>query len=161
VSAGWRGLEAAAPELARLGRARLEEAGVALLGTLRPDGSPRISPVEPYLSQGWLLFGSMSWSRKTEDLLRDPRCTLHSAIGSPDSGEGELKLHGRAVEASANLRAGCAGGWWHQAPPESATVFVLLIEEAAYVGWDLEGGTMAVQRWSRARGVGETTRSYP
>ena len=34
-------------------------------------------------------------------------------------------------------------------------------EEAAYVGWDLEGGTMAVQRWSRARGVGETTRSYP
>jgi predicted pyridoxine 5'-phosphate oxidase superfamily flavin-nucleotide-binding protein len=65
----WRDLEAAAPEIARLGRERFERARVALLGTLRKDGSPRISPVEPYLTQGHLLFGTMSWSLKTRDLL--------------------------------------------------------------------------------------------
>jgi hypothetical protein len=89
----WRDLEAAAPEIARLGRGRFDRARAALLGTLRKDGSPRISPVEPYLTQGHLLFGAMSWSLKKRDLLRDPRCVLHSAISDPDSGEGELKLY--------------------------------------------------------------------
>jgi hypothetical protein len=41
----WGDLEGAAPEIARLGKERLESARVALLATLRKDGSPRISPV--------------------------------------------------------------------------------------------------------------------
>jgi hypothetical protein len=53
----WRDLELGAPEIARLGRARLEAAGVALLGTLRRDASPRISPIEPYIAEGRLLIG--------------------------------------------------------------------------------------------------------
>jgi hypothetical protein len=40
----WGELEAAAPEIAGLGRERLEHVGVALLGTLRADGWPRIGP---------------------------------------------------------------------------------------------------------------------
>lgn len=48
----WRELETAAPEIARLGKERLDQAGVALLGTVRKDGSPRISPVEPYFGVG-------------------------------------------------------------------------------------------------------------
>jgi hypothetical protein len=44
----WCDLETAAPEIARLGKERFEPARVALLGTIRKDGSPRISPVEPY-----------------------------------------------------------------------------------------------------------------
>ena len=67
----WRDLEAAAPEIADLGKQRLDQARVALLATLRKDGSPRISPVEPYLTQGHLLFGAMSWSLKRRDLVRD------------------------------------------------------------------------------------------
>src|SRR5512133_157653 len=58
----WRALEAAAPAIARLGKQRFDQTRVALLGTLRKDGSPRISPVEPCLTQGHLLFGAMSWS---------------------------------------------------------------------------------------------------
>src|SRR5881398_86336 len=69
----WRALEASAPAIARLGEERLEQTRVALLGTLRSDGWPRISAVEPYISDGQLLFGAMSWSLKTNDLLRDPR----------------------------------------------------------------------------------------
>src|SRR2546429_2866449 len=100
----WRALEASAPAIARLGEERLDQTRVALLGTLRSDGWPRISAVEPYISDGQLLFGAMSWSLKTNDLLRDPRCVLHSAISGPDSGEGELKLYGRAVEAAHELK---------------------------------------------------------
>lgn len=97
-------MELAAPEIARLGMARLNSARVAMLGTLRRDGSPRISPIEPYFAQAQLLIGAMAWSAKAADLRRDPRSVLHSVVTGPDSGEGELKLHGPAVEADHNLR---------------------------------------------------------
>jgi len=97
---GWSELEAGAPQIARLGMERLASTRVATLAALRPDGSPRISPVEPCLAGGCLRVGAMSWSRKAADLSRDPRYALHSAIANPDSGTGELKLRGRAAIAS-------------------------------------------------------------
>jgi hypothetical protein len=157
----WQELEAAAPQIAQLGRQRLEVTRVALLGTLRKDGSPRISPVEPYLSQGELLFGSMARSAKTRDLLRSPRCAVHSAITGPDSGEAELKLYGRAVEASHELRERCAEGWWHGRPASVAVVFVVSIVQAAVVEWDLGRGQMIVRRWSTTSGLDEESQSYP
>jgi hypothetical protein len=60
--------------------ASLNATHVALLGTLRRDGSPRISPVEPYLWEGQLLIGAMAWSPKAADLRRDLRYVLHSAV---------------------------------------------------------------------------------
>lgn len=156
----WHDLETWAPEIARLGEERLDQARVALLATLRRDGSPRISPVEPYLSQGHILVGAMSWSLKTDDLLRDPRCVLHSAVTGPDNGEGELKLYGRAIEADDQIRDGCQG-WWVERPPGAATDFSLNVEQAAFVSWDTERGQMTVRRWSPQRGYTESTRGYP
>ena len=157
----WRDFETAAPEIARLGKERLDRAGVALLGTLRKDGSPRISPVEPYLTQGYLLFGAMSWSLKTRDLLRDPRCVLHSAISGPDSGEGELKLYGRATEADEQIRNRCRDGWWTKTTADAASVFSLSIDQATFISWDTDHGEMTVKRWSPQLGYRETTRNYP
>jgi Pyridoxamine 5'-phosphate oxidase len=157
----WAGLEVEAPEIARLGKERFDQARVALLGSLRRDGSPRISPVEPVLAQGHLLFGAMSWSSKTRDLVRDPRCVLHSAVTDPDAGEGELKLYGRAVEADDELRASPSDGWWLEHPREAATVFLLDIEEAVLISWELERGEMIVRSWSPRRGLSEERRSYP
>ena len=159
--ATWRDLEEGAPEIAELGRDRLERARVALLGTVRQDGSPRISPVEPFLTQGLLLFGSMAWSLKTRDLLRDPRCVVHSAVSSPDSGEGELKLYGRAMETDNSVRDGCPDAWWTTAPRDAARVFSLDIEQATFVSWDLEHGEMTIRRWSPQHGFTRTARSYP
>jgi hypothetical protein len=158
----WRDFEAAAPEIARLGKERLDRARVALLGTLRKDGSPRISPVEPFLTRGHLIFGAMSWSLKTRDLQRDPRCVLHSAISTPDSGEGELKLYGRATEVDdRRIRDGSPGVWWAERPSEAAVVFSLEIDQAAFISWDLEHGEMRVRRWSPELGYRVATRSYP
>jgi Pyridoxamine 5'-phosphate oxidase len=141
----WRDLEAAAPEITLLGKERFDRARVALLGTLRKDGSPRISPVEPYLTEGHLVFGAMSWSLKRRDLLRDPRCVLHSAISDPDSGEGELKLYGRATEADEKIRNGCREGWWATRPADAASVFSLNIDQATFISWDTELGEMTTR----------------
>jgi len=157
----WLDLEQGAPKIARLGMARLNAARVAMLGTLRPDGSPRISPVEPYIVKGHLLVGTMTWSKKAHDLLRDPRYVLHSVISGPDSGEGELKLHGSAVQAGPDLRAAAAEAWWAARPPEPAIVFRLRIATALFVEWDIEHGVMTVHRWSPRGGYSHTTRRYP
>jgi hypothetical protein len=157
----WTELEAAASEIARLGQERFDAARVALLATLRQDGWPRVSPVEPYLSEGHLLFGSLSWSAKTKDLACDPRCTLHSAVTGPDSGEGELKIYGRASLADDRLREGCAEGWWQAMSPEVAAVFRLDIERAAFTSWDAAAGRVVFRTWSPDGSYRETSRRYP
>jgi hypothetical protein len=157
----WRDLEAAAPEIASLGKERFDQARIALLGTVRKDGSPRISPVEPYITDGHLLFGTMSRSSKTADLLRNPRCVLHSVVTSPDSGEGELKLYGHAVQAPDQIRETCLEGWWVKRARDLAVVFSLEIEDAIFVSWNLAGGEMTVRRWSQKLGLSKTTRGYP
>lgn len=157
----WRDLELGAPEIARLGLARLHAPHVALLGTLRRDGSPRISPIETYLVEGQLLVGAMSWSRKSDDLRRDPRYVLHSAITDPDAGEGEFKVYGVAALADKDLQDAAAGAWWLASPPDKATVFALHIDQAVFIDWDLERGQMTVHRWSDRSGYRQSHRSYP
>ena len=157
----WRELRTEAPDIARPGAERLDRTRVALLGTLRADGRPRISPIEPFLTRDHLVFGSMSWSPKTEDLDRDPRCVLHSAVTGPDAGEGELKLYGRAREVDSAIRDERPEAWWVGRPDEAAKVFCLEIEEAVFVDWELEQGVMTVRRWSAESGYSEATRSYP
>ncbi|HEV2374499.1 MAG TPA: hypothetical protein VGS19_20350 [Streptosporangiaceae bacterium] len=161
AAASWQDVELGAPGLARLGVARLAATRVALLGTLRRDGSPRISPIEPYLAEGQLLIGAMAWTGKASDLRRDPRYVLHSAVTSPDSGEGELKLYGPAAETAPALRAAAAGAWWLAWVPDKAVVFTLHIGQAVFIDWDIKHGQMTVYRWSPANGYTVASRPYP
>ena len=155
----WSEFERAAPALAQAARARLEATHIALLGTLRRDGSPRISPIEPYFTPDELLLGAMARSMKAIDLRRDPRCVLHSAVTEPDAGEPEFKLYGRAVPAEAADVPPTA--WWLSQPLGAAYVCTLEIESAASITWQLERGEMTVMRWSLRDGLAEATRSYP
>lgn len=93
----WSGVEEAAPELASKVRARFEAHGLALLATLRRDGSPRISGIETLFGEGELWLGMMPGSLKARDLLRDPRLALHSATTDKNVAQGDAKLAGRAV----------------------------------------------------------------
>jgi hypothetical protein len=145
----WADFEAAAPELASLGRERLEGLGFALVGTIRRDGTPRISPVEVRFVQGELAMNMVSDSLKARDLDRDPRILLHSPMLNADDPNDEFKLRGRAVVATdEKLCAAVADLTWHPPPPSRA--FVLDLESAAFVAWSK--GEMTVTRWSTERG---------
>jgi Pyridoxamine 5'-phosphate oxidase len=96
--ATWKEFEAEAPETEAVFRRRLEKTGMGLLATLRRDGFPRISPLEPALRDGELLLGMMGASTKSRDLQRDPRCCLHSATEDKNVADGDAKLWGRAVQ---------------------------------------------------------------
>ena len=100
----WSEIERSQPRLAELGRRRLLGPGVVLVGTIRRDGTRRISPVEPFVMDGdlWLI---MMWrSTKAIDLTRDPRILVHSVITSRDGGEGEYKVRG-TVHAQTDVAA--------------------------------------------------------
>ena len=94
----WDEFAAAAPELAGLGEQRLRDRELCLVGTLRRTGWPRISPVEPDFVDGELMLGMMWRSPKALDLLRDPRCVVHSVVSRRDGDEGDFKLYARVVE---------------------------------------------------------------
>lgn len=96
----WEGFRAAAPELADRIQARFDASGLAVIATLRRDGSPRISPVETLFGGGDLWLGMMGESLKARDLQRDPRIALHSATADKNVSEGDAKVAGRAVEVT-------------------------------------------------------------
>src|SRR4029077_6569707 len=98
VALRWNVFAAAAPELAGVGRRRFDEAEMCMLGTLRRDGSPRISPCEMTFMEGQLLLGMMWQSPKARDLQRDPRCVLHSCTSDKAGSEGDFKLYAMARE---------------------------------------------------------------
>ena len=100
MTATWQEFAAQAPELAALGEAQFARTGLALVGTRRRDGWPRISPVEPFIVDGQLYLGMMWRSVKALDLLRDPRCVVHSTVSDREGTEGEFKVYGRAVEVN-------------------------------------------------------------
>jgi hypothetical protein len=95
----WNDFRLAAPTLAHDVQRRFEAHGLALLATLRRDGSPRISGIEVEFVGGELWLGMMPDSLKAADLRRDPRLALHAATTDKNVSEGDAKLSGRAVLA--------------------------------------------------------------
>jgi pyridoxamine 5'-phosphate oxidase-like protein len=157
----WAEFELVAPNLAAAARQRLSSPRIALLGTVRADGAPRISPIEPYITGTQLLFGAMVWSRKATDLSRDPRLALHSTLTGPDTGESEIKLYGIAVAADPAARAACPDGWWAAHGNDRAVVFAVDINEASLIEWDVAVAELTVSTWSSSRGLQVRHRSYP
>ena len=94
----WAEFAEACPELASIAGDRLLGPGIALLGTLRRDGSPRISPCEVFIVDGDLMLGMMWNSMKARDLLRDSRIAVHSAVTNRNGKEGDMKVYGRVVD---------------------------------------------------------------
>jgi len=93
-------------------------------------------------------------SKKALDLIRDPRCLVHSVVSNKDGSEGEVKLRGRAVDVTdKRLRERSAQdsfdttGW---RPEEPYHLFWLDIEDAAYIKFS-ETGDQTVKTWHAGR----------
>ena len=150
----WERLAAEAPELAEIAHACLSRFGVAMLATIRADGSPRLDPIEPVFVEGELLIGPGRRTAKARDLRRDPRYALHGMVSGPDAGDPDVKLYGR-VE-----RRNVLAGWWAERPAD-ADVYALTIGEALTIEWDLASSRMLVRRWTAAAGETVVERPYP
>ena len=94
----WDEFAKQCPEIAKLGEERLRKNELCMVGSIRKDGSPRISPCEVDFASGHLFLGMMWQSKKALDLLRDPRCVIHSCVCDRMGTEGEFKLYGNAVD---------------------------------------------------------------
>ena len=144
----WADFEQAAPELAAASRERIERHGFMLLGTVRRDGTARISTVGVRLVSGELTMSLVRGSTKERDLRRDPRCLLHSPMLHGNDPNDELKLRGRVVQVEdADLRE--AAALW--TPPPPLDVFTFDLESAAFLEWSK--GEMTMARWGSDRGL--------
>ncbi|HEX6420362.1 MAG TPA: pyridoxamine 5'-phosphate oxidase family protein [Acidimicrobiales bacterium] len=102
--ATWKDFSAEAPGIAELAERRLAATKLMMLATLRRDGFPRISPMEPVVHDDRLvLHGDRLWlammagSTKSHDLRRDGRFALHVATVDTKVTEGDIKMWGVAT----------------------------------------------------------------
>jgi len=152
--ASWAQFELEAPALAALCYQRFKATDLVMLGTIRKNGFPRISPTEWTVYDGDLVLGGMWQAKKALDLLRDPRCAVHSTTTNKNGQEGDAKLWGRAAPLAEERVEGYWDwiygqmGWRASGP---AHIFTIDLESAAYVTFGGDG-TMKRLLWP---GTGE------
>ena len=153
----WDAFAQAAPRIAAMAEERFRKDELVMVGTIRPDGSPRISPNECDFAEG-RLFVSMMWqSQKARDLLRDPRVAVHSVPPDRMGEGGDIKLYGRVIdERDPEVRAAFRDeirrriDW---APDEpNYHLFSLDVEQAGFIRFGKDQLAMA---WHPDRGERE------
>ncbi len=151
----WAEFEAAAPELAAQGRALIERFGFVLAGTIRADGTPRISPVAAHLAGGELMLVMIPGTQKARDVLRDSRIVLQSPVTEAAEPGAEFKLRGYAAEVTGDaLQTATAdtietvSGW---RPPRTWLYLSIAVQAAAYLAWT--GEDMTLTRWDGDHGL--------
>jgi uncharacterized pyridoxamine 5'-phosphate oxidase family protein len=166
----WAEVEATQPRLATVGLEKLGEPGVVLVGTVRRDGSPRITPVEPFFWEGelWLMMGRGSW--KARDLMRDPRVVVHSIVTSPDGKAGEYKVRGRAVveedaDVNEQVAEAVANAKDYTPVPGKFHLFRVDADDVTFVRWG-EDNDQYLTRWPPGveqvrRGTSATSNAPP
>lgn len=151
----WSAVRDAAPELAATVQGRFDATGLGMLATLRADGFPRISGIEPMFSaELWL--GMMDKSRKGADLRRDPRLCLHSASVDKAVVEGDAKITGRAVLVTggddlARFRAEFADHAGAEPPPGPMDLFRVDVVEMSFLR--PAGDHLVIEWWREGDGL--------
>lgn len=150
----WHAFRVEAPQLAELFEERLTATGICLVGTIRADGWPRISPNEASIMDGELMLEMMWQSLKARDLARDPRITVVTPQADHQATHGDLKLYGLAVEVS---EPACRHAY--AAAQEAATgarptklhhLFTLDVQRAGFISF---GAKRQLLRWTPDGGI--------
>jgi hypothetical protein len=108
--ASWAQFEKDAPDLAAKVKALFDAKVHKVLGTLRQDGSPRLSGSECVFRDGELEIGSMFGALKAKDLQRDPRFSLQSGTVDPPDWQADARISGRMVEITDDAKVKAANG---------------------------------------------------
>ncbi len=159
----WTDFETAEPELAARARGIISATTNCVLATIRADGSPRISGIDPFFRDGELWLGSMPNSRKGADLARDPRIALHGIPwesrkvkeGADDPGDGDVKLTGRAVllgddEESARILSEYFADIGVDEPADGGDLYTIDLDTVVVIS--VADDQLVIDRWSAADG---------
>lgn len=147
----WVELEQTAARLAQLAKDRLIAPGVVLVVTIRRDGAPRLSPVEPLLLDGDLWLSMMWRSRKAVDIFNDDRVLVHSIVTDRENHGGEIKLRGRAIaiddpeQRRHYIEAVSVLGWRPVEP--YFHLYRIDISDVTLIRYDQRTGDQHVARW--------------
>jgi hypothetical protein len=134
------------------------------VGTVRADGSPRLSPIEPVFLAGHLYLDMMWRSRKAVDALRDPRLEVHAIPRNAQAPQ--CKVRGTLLEThdaeEPRRFAACTLAHLGWEPYPRHHLFRLDIEGAAWISYG-EGapdGCLRLRKWDAAHGHSERA-PYP
>ncbi|MFD5826809.1 pyridoxamine 5'-phosphate oxidase family protein [Lentzea sp. NPDC060358] len=157
--ATWAQFTAEQPDMAAFVESRFAADRHALVATLRRDGSPRISGVEPDFSRGELWAGMMPGSLKSRDLQRDPRFALHCMSTTESmTNAGDAKISGTAeLHADKELylvELFDRTGW----RPEPAELDLFRFDVHEVVQLTVQGDEMVVLSWGEGRGIRRVTK---
>jgi hypothetical protein len=151
----WASFADDAKDVAARVKSVIEAAGFVYLGTLRRDGSPRISPVEAHFVGDELTLVMIPKTHKARDVIGDPRVVLQSPIVNAGDPGTECKLRGRAVivqdqalRDAAARQIEAASGW---RPGPSWLFLAVRIEQVALLDW--ENGDLTLLRWDQSSGI--------
>jgi hypothetical protein len=152
MTESWARLRAEAPDFAKSIEARLNANLHHVLGTIRPDGSPRLSGTEISISPTELGLGMMPECHKLADIRRDPRIEVHTAPLDTELKEPDIKLSGSLrpngeVEREADDEVDGPAGF----------LFIIDIERASSVRVD--GDELGFCIWTPAGGLRISRRS--
>jgi hypothetical protein len=159
----WASFKKACPEIGVMAEERFKKDELAMLGTIRKDGSPRISPCEMDFAEDRLFLGMMWRSPKALDLLRDSRIVVHSVTCDKSGTDGDIKIYGRAVDIQdAPLRTAfreaiMARINWAPNEPDYH-LFSIDVESASHVVFD-EAGHEDVKVWQPDLGLRSWSKS--
>jgi hypothetical protein len=152
----WADFLDAAPELGELAREAFEAEHLAILGTIKGDGWPRISPCEVYFVDGELMLGMMRNSLKAHDLRRDPRITVVNGQEARIPKRGDVKIYGRAHEVADPGMRERYGETIYAAidwrPEDPFPLFSVDILSASYIAF---GSKRRLLRWTPESGTEE------
>jgi hypothetical protein len=112
-TASWAEFEAAAPELARKGRALLYARGdgEGFMSTVAAEGTPRIHPLNVGVVDGRLLVFVQDFSAKARDLAANPHYAVHAH--QDPAQPSEFLVRGTAeLVTDAAVREAAAGQWF-------------------------------------------------
>jgi hypothetical protein len=143
VGASWHQFAEEAPELAEAVKGRFAANLHHVIGTVRPDGSPRLSGSEVDIGREHVRLGMMAGSQKLRDLQRDPRVEIHSAPLDPELHDGDARIRGRVV---------------YDGPTEGpeGTQFIVEIDAVSLV--EVDGDELALTVWTPTAGLRQIRR---
>jgi hypothetical protein len=152
--ATWAEFAAEQPDMAAFVQGRFAADRHALIATLRKDGSPRISGVEPDFTRGELWAGMMVDSLKSRDLRRDPRFALHCMSTTASMTEaGDAKISGTAefwTDKTDYLKDLYDRTGWM---PDDGELDLFRFDVTEVVQLTVEGDEMVVLSWHEGRGI--------